>query len=289
MYALQQAFKAIRHNWIASASTITTMTLALMILAGFSLLSINLNALLKDLQGELEMAVFLGPDVDAFATEDMIAAWSEVASTTLVLPNEALSDLLDNLDYLQSATQFIDNPLPATIELQLYDPSHTLSVRQKLSRLSGIDDIEDGSDAVASFIAIRDTFRLIGSLLILVLLFATLFAIINAIRAAITGRREEIEVMHLVGAARSFIRAPFLIEGFILALFSSIISIVVVVVSYQLAIANLNERLPLLPLVNDPYALLWISTLLLVLAILVGLIGSSVSVSHYLDAEGEHL
>ena len=61
MYALQQAMRAIRTNWVASVATITTTTLSLTILAGFSLVSLNLNQVLRDLQSELEVSAFLAP------------------------------------------------------------------------------------------------------------------------------------------------------------------------------------------------------------------------------------
>jgi len=64
MYALQQAMRAIRGNWVASVATITTMTLSLTILAGFSLLSLNLNQVLANLQSELEVSAFLAPGSD---------------------------------------------------------------------------------------------------------------------------------------------------------------------------------------------------------------------------------
>ena len=90
MYALQQALLAIRKNWIASVSTITTMTLSLTVLAGFSLLSLNLNQVLASLQGELEMSAYLGPDANAPLLLRTVDAWPEVARVDLVSPEEAL-------------------------------------------------------------------------------------------------------------------------------------------------------------------------------------------------------
>ncbi len=285
MYALQQAMRAIRGNWIASVSTITTMTLSLTILAGFSLLSLNLNRFLSELQNELEVAVYLAPDANAPLILDIISGWAEVARADLISPDEALSSLVDDLDYLGQAAALIPNPLPTTIEMRLLDPAQTPLVSDRLRQLNGVADVEDGSDAVDTFVAINDALRIGGSVLIVVLLSSALFAIVNSIRAAITARRNEIEVMRLVGATRNFIRAPFLIEGFLLGLFSAVITAALVVPGYQLIIQRLTEELPFVPLVDDPGILGRILLLLLALSLLVGLIGSAISVAQHLQED----
>ncbi|MEZ4605236.1 MAG: permease-like cell division protein FtsX [Deinococcales bacterium] len=285
LYAFKQALKAIRNNWIASVSTITTMILSLMILAGFSLLSLNLNLLLSELKGELELAAYLEPRANSELLLREIAAWSEVTSASLIEPEAALKELVSDLSYLEQAASLVPNPLPPTIRIRLLDPSYTLLVSERLKQLPGVADVEDGSEAVSTFLAIRDAFRVLGSVLIIVLLTAALFAIVNSIRVAINARKDEIEVMRLVGATRNFIRAPFLIEGLILGLASALIGIILVILSYQIIINRLASKIPLIPFLRDPGMLTWISVLLLCLALLVGLIGSAISVSQYLEEE----
>ena len=141
------------------------------------------------------------------------------------------------------------------------------------------------SDEVETFLAINDAFRVVGSILIVILLSAALFAIVNSIRAAITARRDEIEVMRLVGATRGFIRAPFLIEGFLLGFFSAVITLALVLPGYNFVTELLTENLPLLPLQRDPLILAQVAALLAALSLLVGLAGSAISVSQYLQED----
>jgi cell division protein FtsX len=108
---------------------------------------------------------------------------------------------------LGQAARLVENPLPNTIELKLLDPALTPLVSQRLRQLPGIFDVEDGSDSVETFLAINDSLRVGGSILIVILLSSALFAIVNSIRAAIAAREDEIEVMRLVGATNGFIRA----------------------------------------------------------------------------------
>ncbi|MBS3967854.1 MAG: permease-like cell division protein FtsX, partial [Truepera sp.] len=199
-----------------------------------------------------------------------------------ISPDEALRTLLNDLPYLAQAAALIDNPLPTAIELRLLDPAQTPIVSQRLRQLPGVQDVEDGSAAVETFLAINDALRLGGSALIVILLGSSLFAIINSIRAAITARKDEIEVMRLVGATRGFIRAPFLIEGLLLGLMSAVITLAIVVPGYQLIVSRLSEQFMFFPFVRDAALLSQIAGLLLALALLVGLVGSALAVAQYL-------
>lgn len=282
MYALQQAMRAIRSNWIASVATITTTTLSLTILAGFSLVSLNLNAILGNLQNELELSAYLNDNANAALLMQTIDGWPEVDTVTFIPKDQALLDTIEDLPLLREAAGEVNNPLPNTIELRLNDPALTAPIGQRLAALPGIDEVDDGDDAVQTFLAINDALQVGGSILIVVLLTSALFAIVNSIRAAITARSDEIEVMRLVGATRGFIRAPFLIEGFLLGLFSAVVTLGLVMPGYGFIVQRLSDRLPFVPFVADPVSLLQVAGLLTALALLVGLVGSAISVTQYL-------
>lgn len=285
MYALRQALRAVRANWVASVATITTMTLSLTILAGFSLVSLNLNEVLRELQTELEVSAFLTRDADPNLLMRTVRDWTAVATAEFTGRDQVLNELVADLPSLRQAAALVENPLPDTISLRLFDPSQTPEVRARLLALPGVADVEDGSEAVETFLAVNDALRVGGSILIVVLLGSALFAIVNSIRAAITARRREIEVMRLVGATRGFIRAPFLIEGFLLGLFSAVATLALVVPGYQYIVARLAPQVPFVPFVRDPLLLGQVALLLSALSILVGLVGSAIAVSQHLREE----
>lgn len=258
------------------------MTLSLTILAGFSLLSLNLNRVLSALQGELEVTAYLSSGADRGRLLDTIRAWPEVVGAEFIGKDRALSELVADLPSLSIAASLVENPLPDTIRMQLSDPIQTTIVRVRLEQLPGVTDVEDGSAAVNTFLAISDALQVVGLILIVVLLSSALFAIVNSIRAAISAREDEIEVQRLVGATQGFIRAPFLIEGFLLGLFSAVVTLGLIMPGYQLVVARLTPQLPFVPFVRDPLLLAQVAGLLAVLAVLVGLVGSAISVSQHL-------
>ena len=282
MHALHQAMRAIRANWVASVATITTMTLSLTILAGFSLVSLNLNEFLGTLQDELEVSAYLQDEANPGRLMETIRSWPEVGFATFIDRDSALNEMVRDLPSLAQAASVVENPLPDTIRMRLLDPSQTPVIGQRLVQLPGVAGVEDGSDAVQTFLAINDALRVGGSILIVVLLSAALFAIVNSIRAAIAAREDEIEVMKLVGATRGFIRAPFLVEGFLLGLISAVVTLALAIPGYQFIVLRLSESLTFVPFVRDTALLGQIALLLTALAILVGLVGSAISVSQNL-------
>jgi cell division transport system permease protein len=281
-YAFSQALRAIRGNWVASVATITTMTLSLTILAGFSLVSLNLNRVLAALQTELEVTAYLDAGADRGRLLDTVRGWPEVVRAEFIGKDRALAELVADLPSLSVAAELVANPLPDTLRLRLLDPGQTQVVRVRLEQLPGVTDVEDGSDAVNTFLAISEALRVVGVILIVVLLSSALFAIVNSIRAAITAREDEIEVQRLVGATRGFIRAPFLIEGFLLGLMSAVVTLGLAIPGYQLVVARLAPQLPFVPFVRDGMLLGQVAVLLALLALLVGLVGSAISVSQHL-------
>lgn len=284
MYALTQAFSALKSNWVATVATITTMTLSLTLLASFSLISVNLNLFLADLQNELEVTVFLEDSANQSQLVEVIRNWSEVDTRRVVFisKDEALAGLVSELPALSQGAALVSNPLPDAIEIRLLDPTLTAAVSQRLQALPGVDTVVDGAQDVEMFLAINDALRVVGSILIVIMLTAALFAITNSIRAAIVARRKEIEVMRLVGATQRFIRAPFLLEGLLLGFFSAVITTAIVVPSYLFIVDRLRDQLAFVRLVDDPTTLIQIPLLLLVLALLVGLVGSTVGVAQHL-------
>ena len=276
-----------RSNWVATVATLTTMTLSLTLLAAFSLVSVNLNMFLSDLQSELEVTAFLDDSANHAQLLEVVRAWSEVDERRVVFigKDEALQGLVSDLPALSQAAALVSNPLPNAIEIRLLDPTLTGVVSQRLQALPGVSSVLDGAQDVAMFLAINDSLRVVGSILIVIMLTAALFAITNSIRAAITARHKEIEVMRLVGATQGFIRAPFMVEGLLLGLFSAVITSAIVIPSYLFIVDRLGTQLAFVRLVDDSTTMTQIPVLLLALALLVGLVGSAVGVTQHLREE----
>ncbi len=126
--------------------------------------------------------------------------------------------------------------------------------------------------------------RNVGIVLILGLLFTAIFLISNTIRITIIARRDEIEIMKLVGATNSFVRIPFLLEGMWLGILGSIIPIAVVTTLYHNIYKIIAPRLQgeLVQLLDFSPLVYQVSGLLLLIGVLIGIWGSFMSVRKFL-------
>jgi len=287
MYTLKQAQRAIRTNWIASISTIATMTLSLMVLSGFSLLTLNLNSFLDSIRNELEISVFLDDSANPQQIKSVIEKWNEIDSINFISKDQGLLALEGNIPEARALADIIGNPLENRFDIRVLNPALTPEISRRLSQLSGVSHVSDGSRAAETYMAVSNSVRIIGLSLIIILLISSLFAIINSIRAAITARQSEIEVMRLVGATKDYIRGPYLLEGFLLGLFSGILTLALVAPSYFYVVANLSEKFPFFPFERDLSVLVRVAGLLFSLSLLVGLVGATFSVTQYLREKNE--
>ena len=287
MYTLKQAQRAIRTNWIASVSTIATMTLSLMVLSGFSLLTLNLNSFLDSIRNELELSVFLEDSTNPQQIKSIIENWNEVDSISFISKDQGLLALEGNIPETRALSDIIGNPLENRFDIRVLNPALTPEISLRLSKMPGISHVTDGSSAAETYVAVSNSVRVIGLSLIVILLISSLFAIINSIRAAITARQQEIEVMRLVGATKDFIRGPYLLEGFLLGLFSAILTLILVAPSYFYVVTSLSQKFPFFPFERDLSILIRVAGLLFSLSLLVGLVGGTFSVTKYLRENHE--
>jgi cell division transport system permease protein len=197
------------------------MTVALLMLALFALVTINLRGLAQSFRDEIEIDVFVKEDVpeeDVAMLRTRLAALDGVQSVTFVSKDEALeefrqqlgpdSDLLDVLE---------ENPLPASMRLALR-PTHQQS--DKLTLLSNyirelpeVDEVRYGDLWVARLESSIRIFTLLTAIIGGIVVISALFIISNTVRLTVMARARTIEVMRLVGATNAFIRMPFVLEG----------------------------------------------------------------------------
>lgn len=287
MYIIKQAHRAIRANWIASVSTVATMTLSLTVLSGFSLFTLNLNTFLDSIRNELEISVFLEEGAYPQQIKSVIENWTEVDRIAFIPKEQGLRILEGNIPETKSLADIIGNPLEDRFDIRVLNPVLTGEISYRLKQINGVSHVTDGSNAAETYLAVSNAVKVIGLILILILLASSLFAIINSIRAAITARQQEIEVMRLVGATRGFIRGPYLLEGFLLGLFSGVLTLLLIGPSYYYIISNLSKKFPFFPFQRNLGMLFGVGGLLFALALLVGLVGATFSVTQYLSETRE--
>src|SRR5919112_631149 len=238
-FSVRRAWQGFWRNAAMSLAATATMTLMLMLLAGFWIVQAGLLAGLEFVEQKVSVVADLhdgttGPAPSQIDIDGLVArlgAMPEVRDVVYISKDEALKRYRETRtnEGQQDLTSFIDNPLPASVEVSLrkandYDAvATTLKNDEHVQRVKNIADLANKVTTVTGFL------RTAGVVLLGVVGAIVLFIIINTIRLAVLNRAEEIEVMRLVGASDAFIRWPFVFEGALVGLLGAALTMGVLV------------------------------------------------------------
>lgn len=287
---LRESVKSLgRNSWMTFAS-ISAVTVTLLLVGVFAVIMMNLNKVATDLENDVEIRVLIDIMEDdeqtAKAEAELIAQIENLPEVEEVVYS-AREQELDNLikDFGDELSLFEqNNPLHNVLYVKATDPQQTANVAKQIEKLDHINDVLYGEGKVEKLFSFLNISRNIGLVLILGLLFTAMFLISNTIRITITARKDEIEIMKLVGATNSFVRVPFVLEGMWIGLLGSIIPITAVSVIYYNLYNTLSERIKgdLLELLEVTPLLYQVSALLVGIGLLIGIWGSFMSVRKFL-------
>jgi cell division transport system permease protein len=222
-YAAPRALRNMRRNLFPNVTTIGIITISVLIFSTFSLIAFNLASFLRTWEGKMEIVVYLKKKTPTNEVETLlkkIRLFEGVESVKYISPSDAMTFMEANLSRQKNLLEGIQSAVfPASFEIQLKkDYRNSKKIREVASGLKPFQQIEEiqyGQEWVEAFssflLLLRLTQWVLGGLLVV----AMVFIISNTLQMAISSRREEIEVLHLMGASPSFIRVPFYIEGII--------------------------------------------------------------------------
>ncbi|MDH3851177.1 MAG: permease-like cell division protein FtsX, partial [Deltaproteobacteria bacterium] len=221
VYFLRKALENIWTNPFLSLVTLSTIAISMLILGLFSLIYLNVQQSLHQMGGELQITAYLQETISSEQAEVLrskVADWPEVEGITYISKEQALARFRSQLrEYAGILEGLKENPLPASLELTLmpqYGRSGNIKeLSTRLGRLSGVAEVQYGRKWMAKLRVFVEVMKLVGITVGGLLLIATIFVISNTIKLTFYSRREELEIMRLVGATDFFIKAPFLIEG----------------------------------------------------------------------------
>lgn len=221
LYMVRRALRNMRQSPMLCAAAVGTMTVSLLLVAFFALIVLNVQRLTTEWSREIQVLVYL----DQVPEERQLQSWigdlrqrPEVEDVAFVSRREAFerfrqrlqqdADLLDGLD-----PEF----LPASLEISLVEEHRSQAGVEALvgalKKNPDFGDLRYGQDWLERFESFLRLLKVAGAFLGAFLLFAALFIVANTIKLTLYARRDELEVMALVGATPLFIKAPFLLEG----------------------------------------------------------------------------
>lgn len=220
-YLIREGFRSITTHGFMSFATVAIIVACLIIMGSVSLLSLNINALIKDLENQNEIVVFVDESLsDEAMARDLqrnIEAVDNVASAQFVSREEAMDSFMSKYD--ASLMEGIDEDVfRHRFVVRLNDIAYMSQTKTELEAIRGVAKVNAHLDYAKSFVTIRNVVSIVSLVLIVMLIFVSFFIMTNTIKLATFGRREEIAIMKMVGATNGFIRLPFVIEGLVLGM-----------------------------------------------------------------------
>jgi len=241
-YMLREALRAFRRTPLLTGLSAGMIALSLFLVGLFALAAFNIRLVLDRVESRVEVVAYLRDDADPAVVnvvQNEIAAYGEVREVLYITKEQALQRARRELPEIESVIGTLDsNPLPASLEV-MFKPNQTgpdvvRSVADRISAFPVVEDVRFGSEWLDKVFLLR---RVAGTATaILGAAFAIVASLIigSAIRMAIYARRDEIDIMRLVGATEPFVRRPFLVEGLITGIGGGLLALFALFIAYSL-------------------------------------------------------
>jgi cell division transport system permease protein len=228
-YVIRRTLQNIGGNLFPNLTTIGIIAISMLIFSTFTLIAFNLTSFLKIWEDKIEIIAYLKKETPLKEVESLLKKARQlegVDALKYVSPSDAMAFMEAKLGSQKNLLEGIQpGVLPPSFEIQLKkeyrNPTKIKELVSRLKQFPQIEEIQYGQEWVETFSALVHILRVTQWILGGLLLVAMIFIISNTLQLTVSSRREEIEIMHLVGASPAFIQVPFYIEGLIQGLFGA--------------------------------------------------------------------
>lgn len=254
LYQAQATRQGFREHGATLLLSLAAVTFTLLLLASYLLFLNNLGSMEARLGENLQITAYLDkaiPDERRRSLEASILAVKGVDSVRFVSAGESLASLKKALGESSRALEGLEeNPLPPSLEIRVKKEQRELSairaLAEEFSALAGVTEVEYGGEWIARFFAVAKILRWVGVGLGFLLLGATVIVISSTLTLGFFARKEEIEILRLVGATEAHVRFPFFLEAMFQGMGGALLAVAALWVLFQVFRLNLEGSWSLL-------------------------------------------
>lgn len=252
LYSLQTAIKNLWHERWINILTVLTIAVGLLILGTFILITLNMDLALKRWANGFGIIAYLKEDLskeDERLLKEYFLKDPDIVEIKYISKDSALQELKQTLGTMTSILEgFEENPLLSSLELKLKrEALEPVRIKQKaleIKQLTGIEDVQYGEKWLSSLNTMTKGMKIIMVILGSVIFIAILFSTYSTIKILFYRRIEEIETLKLLGATRTFIRLPLLLEGLFIGTSGGVVSLLGLFAFYSFTSSKIIEFLP---------------------------------------------
>lgn len=286
-YFIKEVYTSFKRNIWMTLASIFTVVLSLFILGFFSIVILNLNKMADTLESQVQISVYLKDDLsqeEIDETKENLSKIEGLQDIKFITREEAMENFKERLGDQQFLLDALDdtNPLPDSFSLTVTSPQQVKTIADTAAALDSVESASYSQDIINHLFNLTHLIRLIGVALIILLTGAAIFIISNTIRLTVFARRKEIAIMKYVGATDWFIRWPFLLEGICLGFIGGGLATIFLYIVYNQVTQEVYEAMAFFPLIPQHPFIDYISLAILVAGIIIGALGSTISLKRFL-------
>ena len=287
LYVFNAAWQGFSRNPVMSLASTLTIALMLMLFAFFVVTDRGLQSAVALLESKVELVANLADDAKISQVLDLkgrIEKDPAVSRVDYVSKDDALKRLRDisaRRADVGPIEEIGTNPLPASLEIKLASAQESRRVAEELRAEIGngvVTEVIDNPQVVEKLLTITRVLSIGGLAILVMMLFVALFVIVNTIRIAVHARRDEIEIMQLVGATDRLVAAPFVLEGMLVGTFGAVLALLALLTASGPVASALVQFLDILPVSLGPNFVAQLAAGVFGVALLMGAGGASISV-----------
>lgn len=290
-YFLSEGFRNVFKNKKSTISCLGIMCVTMLMFGVFFAIGKNITHIVSNLEDAQAIRVNIQNDTseeDVVKMKDQILAIDGVADAKRKTKQDAFNEMKNKLEGYTSSMEGIepdflfDSYIVTLTDLDMND-----SVQEQISKLPHFRSITSSNQTINTLSTVGKWIRIFTGTILVVLILISIYIIANTIKLTVHARRKEISIMKYVGATNSFIRAPFMIEGVIIGIMSSAISLGIVGALYNWGTIKMaqSETIQKIGVNMLQFKDLFSSILIvyIILGVGIGIIGSRISMRKYLD------
>ena len=290
---IKEAFQGIARNKGMSLLSVISIMAVLVLFGVVVLLVLNMTGIVNETEKKVDkVVVYLTDDASEEAIQDIISkaeSTGYVKDVSFTSKDQAWEDFSKNME-LSNDAYFLEgmeeNPLPASLTLQLSNIKQAKAVANTLQNMPGVYQVDYLNELIGKIVQVNDWVRILGVVIVAILLIIAIVLIHNTIKSTIANRSQEIQIMKYIGASNGYIRRPLLIEGLVFGVVAGALALVLVYLGYKGMFGMFDEKLNVLmglKLIRPEDMLQDMAIMFLCIGVGVGLIGSSLSLKRFLD------
>ncbi len=269
-----ETMKGIAQAGLVNIAIITTIAAILTIFGSIFRVTLAVNSFANSMGSALEISAYLSPSADVNSTISQVEKIEHVSKVTFISKENSWYELKKEIDVPD-----ISNPLPDTLHIKLDDTKNMMSVMSELKRIDGVNDTSYAKDLVQKFEMINAIINTATLVFVVIVCILTIAIINNTIELVIQSRKEEIEIMRLMGVSNWYIKTPLILQGAIYGFVGALIAIIPIDI-VQSYIIKMHE---FFMISIDPPAQFTVLFSVLTLGVAFSSIGSFLSIKKHLQ------